>query len=702
MFKRMFSALFVIILVFSIFSILPYSVTAQEADVADEGANLELASTGNPYGKWQDTEYPDGDGYYEIRCTWFAWQKAYDVCGVELPAWGNGNSWYASAQAANIPTGTVPRVNSIACFNSGYYGHVSFVTEVHNDNTMTVVEGGRTDLDHTASQGVGTSRPSSVVGQGGLQGFIYLDGGSNYPTSNLETVTGGVGTITVAGWSFDRDNVDEAVELHVYIGGPAGTEGAEAVLVVANRSRKDVDNAFHVGEYHGFEKIIPTKKIGSVQVYVYAINIGGGPNLEIGHKTVNITKDTSAPVIEVAYNSLITPNSFRVCVVPKDNVEITKVRIATWTQSDQSDLIWHDASYNGSDTYYVDLNRADYSSTKNSYYYNHIYVYDLAGNSSFAASDVDYRIKSDTGKSIPEGDYRILSSLDTTKGLDVQYGSTASGANIWLYTNSNEPKQTFSLDYVDNGFYTIKNNNSNCVLDVAGDTYVICTNVIQHVSNGGANQQWMIKPTGDGYYYIVARSNGLALDVSGGQAKDGTNIQVYTQNQSNAQKWKLRRVLKDSMVTVVASTQSGSATVTSTITVTVDGKILTEGKDYNKTTPYNSTTRAFTVIIEGIGDYCDIITKTVTATVIEPTQPPTDPPTEPSIIKLGDVDGDGEVTIIDATCIQRKLANFPTEKFVESAADADEDKKITILDATQIQKHLASMPSNKNIGKPIA
>lgn len=68
---------------------------------------------------------------------------------------------------------------------------------------------------------------------------------------------------------------------------------------------------------------------------------------------------------------------------------------------------------------------------------------------------------------------------------------------------------------------------------------------------------------------------------------------------------------------------------------------------------------------------------------------------------LGDVDGDGEVTIIDVTCIQRKLASIATANFVEEAADADEDGDLTIRDATVIQRWLAQLPSNENIGKPI-
>ena len=68
---------------------------------------------------------------------------------------------------------------------------------------------------------------------------------------------------------------------------------------------------------------------------------------------------------------------------------------------------------------------------------------------------------------------------------------------------------------------------------------------------------------------------------------------------------------------------------------------------------------------------------------------------------LGDADGDKDVSILDATAIQRNLAGLPTEFFDAKAADADEDGEVMILDATAIQRHLAGLPTNENIGKTI-
>ena len=87
-----------------------------------------------------------------------------------------------------------------------------------------------------------------------------------------------------------------------------------------------------------------------------------------------------------------------------------------------------------------------------------------------------------------------------------------------------------------------------------------------------------------------------------------------------------------------------------------------------------------------------------------PTEPPTQPvePTEPAVI-LGDVDGDGIVTIIDATYIQRNAAGIALPFVLnEKAADADGTGSVSILDATYIQRWLADLESDENIGKPIA
>ena len=75
--------------------------------------------------------------------------------------------------------------------------------------------------------------------------------------------------------------------------------------------------------------------------------------------------------------------------------------------------------------------------------------------------------------------------------------------------------------------------------------------------------------------------------------------------------------------------------------------------------------------------------------------------TQPARIILGDSDGDGEVTILDATAIQRTLAGLPVGRYVEQAADADHDGGVSILDATSIQRFLAGLSTYAGVGKII-
>ena len=60
--------------------------------------------------------------------------------------------------------------------------------------------------------------------------------------------------------------------------------------------------------------------------------------------------------------------------------------------------------------------------------------------------------------------------------------------------------------------------------------------------------------------------------------------------------------------------------------------------------------------------------------------------------EIGDADLDGEVTILDATLIQRYLVDLdPLTKIAQYLADTDGDGEITVLDATLIQRYLAGL-----------
>lgn len=150
-----------------------------------------------------------------------------------------------------------------------------------------------------------------------------------------------------------------------------------------------------------------------------------------------------------------------------------------------------------------------------------------------------------TSKVLPEGDgvYFISTALDNSKVLDIGGGSTANGANVQLWGNTNVKQQKFEMLYNQQlKTYTIKAIHSNKVLDVAGAGTTNGTNVWQYESNGTEAQQWILEEAGDGYFYIISKGNGLYLDVSYSMAENGTNIQVYEGNGTKAQKFKFTKI----------------------------------------------------------------------------------------------------------------------------------------------------------------
>lgn len=119
---------------------------------------------------------------------------------------------------------------------------------------------------------------------------------SNEPDHNpigaLDSVSSGNGIVNICGWAFDNDDKNAQLNIHVYIGGEAGSDNTEGHSgTIANGYRSDVNDVYGCGAYHGFSATIPTSKIGIQEVYVYAINVGKGNNVLIGHGTVNIIKE---------------------------------------------------------------------------------------------------------------------------------------------------------------------------------------------------------------------------------------------------------------------------------------------------------------------------------------------------------------------------------------------------------------------------
>ena len=177
------------------------------------------------------------------------------------------------------------------------------------------------------------------------------------------------------------------------------------------------------------------------------------------------------------------------------------------------------------------------------------------------------------------------------------------------------------------------------------------------------NEYWRFERQSDGTYTIKSLSNGKYLDVDKNGDSDGLNIYTYEYTGARNQRWYIRK----------------------------------KGNEYNlipKCAPYSALD--INKNEYKVGTNIQLWSQNQSNAQKLKIQFAT-----PNYL-LGDADGDGEVTIIDVTKIQRILANNSVDSFNEAAADVDSDGELTIIDATWIQRHLAGFDIPYLIGKGIS
>ena len=102
------------------------------------------------------------------------------------------------------------------------------------------------------------------------------------PFGSLDVASGGLGKITVAGWTIDPDTT-APLSVHVYV------DGVGAAVTIANISRPDVGAAYPAdGPNHGFSVDVDASP-GPHDVCVYAINVGAGTgNTTLGCQNLTV------------------------------------------------------------------------------------------------------------------------------------------------------------------------------------------------------------------------------------------------------------------------------------------------------------------------------------------------------------------------------------------------------------------------------
>ncbi len=148
------------------------------------------------------------------------------------------------------------------------------------------------------------------------------------------------------------------------------------------------------------------------------------------------------------------------------------------------------------------------------------------------------------GRTIPDGDYEIVVAADTKFRLDIAGSDVpaANGTNVCIYQRTTPPndRNVFTVTYLNNGFYSIKQKGTTMSLDVAGYGLTDGTNIQVMPYEGNSAQQWSIAQTQTdniwNAFSIQAKCNGLCVDAYG-VFTNNQNVYMWQGNNTKAQGW---------------------------------------------------------------------------------------------------------------------------------------------------------------------
>ena len=505
---------------------------------------------------------------YTGQCTWYAWGRAKEKMGVELPCRGEAKNWinevYNSGRT-DISISDTPKANSILVVGAGCncdlgsHGHVSFVEYV-SGSTMHVSEHNYFDENGNYVGYYESDMPSFTAGQtmtkrycptchasGSVLGYICLD-----PTGRILGQNEGAGRTIPDGDYQIVSALDN--ELTLDIPGndiPAQNNGDEMQVWHGLDRPADIFHVEYLGGEKGFYKI--TQK-GTNQGIVV-----GGPSLSRSAKY--IMWDYYAENLAFQWSIINTGDGYYIL----------------------------QNRYGG---FYLDIESGDeYKPIEDG---RKVIQWDKNYSSSqkwgFASAKAILGDNEGAGKTIADGDYVLVSALDDTLSLDIGGNNmpAENGAVIQAWHGINRSADFFHVEYLGGtkGYYKITQKGTSQGLVIGGPGLQMgATNCIWEYFKENLAFQWSLIDTGGGYYILKNRYGGYCLDIESGDEikpiEDGRAVIQWERNDSNSQKWKLLSVKAPTITTstlpngIVGKSYSATITAESAtpITWTYDGKL---------------------------------------------------------------------------------------------------------------------------------
>ncbi len=124
---------------------------------------------------------------------------------------------------------------------------------------------------------------------------------------------------------------------------------------------------------------------------------------------------------------------------------------------------------------------------------------------------------------------------------------------------------------ISDGWYYLKNVNSNKYLQVQGNKGAAVTNVEIGTGTGASGQKWYVKNQADGTITLTNALGDFMLDIANGEDKDGANAQIYNAYSGNAQKFLVQTTSTANVYTIGTNCSKGTKVLDVYNHATTDG-----------------------------------------------------------------------------------------------------------------------------------
>ncbi len=142
-----------------------------------------------------------------------------------------------------------------------------------------------------------------------------------------------------------------------------------------------------------------------------------------------------------------------------------------------------------------------------------------------------------------DGKYVVV-NRKSKKVIEVPYGATGTGANLWQRTYNGAEYQHWNVKPVDSrvggdfSYFTLTAAHSGKSFDLLNYSLSNNAGIIVWDDVKGGNQQWYLQYIEDGWFYIRSRHSAKCVEIANGLITDGAKVQQYDMDGDLNQQWR--------------------------------------------------------------------------------------------------------------------------------------------------------------------